>query len=297
MYDLDRLMEGARSLLVERRCSASTIGHYERSWGRLAQWCRENGCESYSHAVQEEYFRERGLDRPRLGKTESDERTQVRRLLEYAETGGFADAQAPGPRSVPPEGMRASCEGYRAHLEARGLRRRTIGSYMVSVRQFCATCGAATPEGLSQASVARYIEGMQGYAAQTRAAKLYVVRGFLRFLACQGLCSDEGAGCMPLIPGHKHSTVPSAYTSTELSSILGPDAVAGHRSPKRDRAIMLLAGIAGMRVSDIKALRLGDIDWQGRALRFVQSKTGAPQALPLPEEALLALADYIRSER
>lgn len=297
MHDLDRLIEGARSLLAERGYSASTISHHERAWRRLGMWCRENGHSSYSRLVQDEYFRERGFDRRRLGKLESDERTQVRRLLEYAETGGFACAAASSPRSVPPEGMEAAAEGYRAHLEGKGLRRRTIAGYMVSVRQFCATCGASTPDRLSQASVARYIEGLGGYAAQTKASKLYAVRSFLRFLAGHGLCSGEAAECMPLIPGHRHSAVPSAYTASELSSILGTDAAAGRRSPKRDRAIMLLAGIVGMRASDIKGLMLQDIDWQGRALRFTQSKTGVPQALPIPEEVMLALADYIRSER
>ena len=278
MQDLDRLIEGARSLLAERGYSASTISHHERAWRRLGMWCMENGHSSYSRLVQDEYFRERGFDRRRLGKLESDERTQVRRLLEYAETGGFACAAASSPRSVPPEGMEAAAEGYRAHLEGKGLRRRTIAGYMVSVRQFCATCGASTPDRLSQASVARYIEGLGGYAAQTKASKLYVVRSFLRFLAGHGLCSGEAAECMPLIPGHRHSAVPSAYTASELSSILGTDAAAGRRSPKRDRAIMLLAGIVGMRASDIKGLMLQDIDWQGRALRFTQSKTGVTRS-------------------
>lgn len=197
MHDLDRLIEGVRSLLAERGgYSASTISHHERAWRRLGIWCRENGHSSYSRLVQDEYFRERGFDRRRLGKLESGERTQVRRLLEYAETGGFACAAASSPRSVPPEGMEAAAEGYRAHLEGKGLRRRTIAGYMVSVRQFCATCGASTPDRLSQASATWYIEGLGGYAAQTKASKLYAVRSFLRFLAGHGLCSGEAAECI-----------------------------------------------------------------------------------------------------
>ena len=47
----------------------------------------------------------------------------------------------------------------------------------------------------------------------------------------------------------------------------------------------------------LRLLRLSDIDWRERKVSFVQSKTMAPITLPLPEEVLLALADYVRNER
>ena len=34
--------------------------------------------------------------------------------------------------------------------------------------------------------------------------------------------------------------------------------------PRRDRAMMLLASVLGMRAGDIKALRLSDIDWRAK---------------------------------
>ena len=109
------------------------------------------------------------------------------------------------------------------------------------------------------------------------------------------MCGPDAAAAAPLIPGHKHSTVPSAYTAPEVSSLLG----CFQRSlrPKRDRAIVLLAAVLGMRAGDIKALRLSDIDWRAKTVSFVQGKTQVANALPMPEEVWLALADYIRSER
>jgi integrase len=60
---------------------------------------------------------------------------------------------------------------------------------------------------------------------------------------------------------------------------------------------MILAALLGMRVSDIKALRLSDIDWQNKTLSFVQQKTQVRQVLPMPEEVWLAIAEYLRDER
>ncbi len=74
-------------------------------------------------------------------------------------------------------------------------------------------------------------------------------------------------------------------------------ATPGEECPKRDRAMLLLAAVLGMRAGDIRALRLEDIDWRAHEVRFTQSKTGRPVRLPLPEEVILALADYLRNER
>lgn len=62
-----------------------------------------------------------------------------------------------------------------------------------------------------------------------------------RFLARTGLCGPEVPGAAPLIPGHKHSTMPSAYAAADVSST-----VSGFPSslcPKRDRAILLLDAV------------------------------------------------------
>ena len=67
--------------------------------------------------------------------------------------------------------------------------------------------------------------------------------------------------------------------------------------PRRDRAMMLLASVLGMRAGDTEALRLSDIDWRAKTVSFVQRKTQVTNTLHMPEEVWLAVADYIRCER
>ena len=74
-------------------------------------------------------------------------------------------------------------------------------------------------------------------------------------------------------------------------------AAPGEECPKRDRAMLLLAAVLGLRAGDIRALRLGDIDWRAHEVSFTQSKTNRPVRLPLPDEIMLAVADYLRCER
>jgi len=294
MYDLEQLIEGARDYLRANMHSRSSVAHHEAAWKRLRTWCGERGLDGFDHEVERRYLEESGLMRDDLPRHVRTERGYVRLLISIEETGAPPERTFKRRYVVPPA-FEAAYEAYAAELVARGTRRRTQAGYLCAVRNFCANCGASGPEGLDALSIGRFAESVGGCAPQTRSSKLYVVRDFLRHLAAIGMCGPEAAAAAPLIPGHKHSTVPSAYAPAEVSSLLG----CFQRSlrPKRDRAIVLLAAVLGMRAGDIKALRLPDIDWRAKTVSFVQGKTRVANTLPMPEEVLLALADYIRSER
>lgn len=60
---------------------------------------------------------------------------------------------------------------------------------------------------------------------------------------------------------------------------------------------MLLAKYTGLRAVDIRGLRLCDIDWHNAELNIVQSKTERPLVLPLPSDAVNAIAEYILNAR
>jgi integrase len=61
--------------------------------------------------------------------------------------------------------------------------------------------------------------------------------------------------------------------------------------------VLLLAIRYGMRPSDIRQLRLDDVQWRRRLIAIRQAKTGRPLTLPLLPEIAEALADYLREGR
>ena len=65
----------------------------------------------------------------------------------------------------------------------------------------------------------------------------------------------------------------------------------------RDRAILLLLAVYGMRSGEVAALRLDQIDWAGRTLRLFRLKRRQPQIYPLLPSAAEALARYIDTVR
>lgn len=83
------------------------------------------------------------------------------------------------------------------------------------------------------------------------------------------------------------------YTAEEVRRILN---AVDRSTPwgKTAYLMMLLACVYGLRSSDIKSLALNDINWKSRKITITQYKTHREVSLPLTEETLFALLDYIK---
>ncbi len=53
----------------------------------------------------------------------------------------------------------------------------------------------------------------------------------------------------------------------------------------------------GLRVSDIRSLRLKDINWVRKTIHIIMKKTGQPLELPLLEDIGWAVIDYLKNGR
>ncbi|MGY8685249.1 tyrosine-type recombinase/integrase [Bradyrhizobium sp. UFLA05-153] len=65
----------------------------------------------------------------------------------------------------------------------------------------------------------------------------------------------------------------------------------------RDRAILPLLAVYGMRSDEVAALRLDQIDWSGGTLRLFRLNRRQPQIYPLVFSAAEALARYVDTVR
>jgi integrase len=66
---------------------------------------------------------------------------------------------------------------------------------------------------------------------------------------------------------------------------------------KRDYAMILTTARLGLRISDLRHLELGDLDWRAKRITIVQHKMGRPLSLPLLDDVGWAIIDYVRGGR
>jgi site-specific recombinase XerD len=122
------------------------------------------------------------------------------------------------------------------------------------------------------------------------------LRAFLRYAAKEAWCSDRLAASISRPRLYQQESLPYAPDWSDVQKMLA-DVDTDRPRDIRDRAILLLLAVYGMRRGEVVALRLDQIDWAGRTLRLFRLKRRQPQIYPLLPAAAEALARYIDTVR
>src|SRR5512135_3350617 len=138
------------------------------------------------------------------------------------------------------------------------------------------------------------------YAARCRPGSARVaadsLRGLLRFLQLQGHCGPALVAAVPHIPQWQLDHLPRTMTDEQLRRFLGRFD-RSTATGRRDYAMALCQVDLGLRVSEVAALCLEDLDWRQATLRITGGKTARMRELPLPERVGGAIAAYLRRGR
>jgi integrase len=95
---------------------------------------------------------------------------------------------------------------------------------------------------------------------------------------------------------YRHEGLPLGPTWEQVKSIL-PDSSGDKPFQLRDRAILLLLAVYGLRSGEVRRLRLDDIDCKKDRLSVVRSKSWRRELLPLEPHTGNAMARHLRQGR
>lgn len=123
-----------------------------------------------------------------------------------------------------------------------------------------------------------------------------MLRCFLRHLASRGRCDPHLAASLFGPRRYALEKIPPALSWDEVRQVI---AAADTDDPRdiRDRAILMLMAVYGLRRSEVADLRLDQIHWQARELHILRHKRNQAQVFPLVETVAVALARYIDTVR
>jgi site-specific recombinase XerD len=139
-------------------------------------------------------------------------------------------------------------------------------------------------------------EGARRWSRVSTSGIAAALRVFLRYMARCGECHPRVAEGLRGPRLYAQESLPSGPAWTDVHRLL---ANAGGDSPAdvRDRAILMLLAVYGMRSGEVRSLRLDQIDWPGRVVRVFRLKRRQPQVYPLLHSVAEAIARYIDSAR
>lgn len=172
----------------------------------------------------------------------------------------------------------------------------TVSSYLRDVKQFVSSLEARgmTPQMAASRDVEEYICAMNrmGKSASTVTRSLASIKSFFNYLTALG--AVPGNPAKNVVPVKAERKLPQILTSKEVELFLEQPECTDLKG-MRDRAMLELLYATGIRVSELIALDVDDLNLYSGVLRC-ESK-GRERIIPLYPAAIRALSDYIRFVR
>jgi integrase/recombinase XerD len=280
---------GFREMLAGRGYAPSSAAGQLQVMAHLSRWLAHVGLSAgdLTPAVVERFL----LARRAAGYRRLLSARAVAPLAEYLAAAGLI-VSAGSPEPLAPGSTVLA--GYREYLVSeRGLAASTVRNYLDAARLLAAQ-DELRLESLTAAEVTRFVLE-QCRNRSTGSATLLVtgLRSLLRYLHLAGFTAVSLA-----------DAVPSAASASPLPEAAGPGQASlllkscdrGTAPGLRDYAVLVLLVRLGLRVSEVAAMELGDIDWRAGQIT-IRGKGRRLDHLPLTAGAGQAIAAWLRSGR
>ena len=135
-----------------------------------------------------------------------------------------------------------------------------------------------------------------GYLRTSVQSYASILRSFFRYAETRGWCCKGLATAIEAPRVYSQTLVPAGPSWDEVRKLIAQ--ASGDRPVDiRDRAIIMLLAVYGLRAGDIRSLRLEDIDWD-REMLFVRSpKSRRTRSYPLVQSVGDAILRYLQESR
>jgi integrase/recombinase XerD len=196
-----------------------------------------------------------------------------------------------------PSAFASDLDAYLAYLDLeRGLSRNTREGYQRDLEQcaaFVARRGAGDWRAVTAEQAGAWVRSLSRGAASSQARKLTALRMFARFLVRERLRPDDFTA---LLSGPRLARrLPESLTAAEVGRLLASPS-GGDPASLRDRGLLELFYSSGLRVSELAALTLQQVDLEGGFAR-VFGKGSKERVVPIGARARDAVAAWIASGR
>ena len=140
----------------------------------------------------------------------------------------------------------------------------------------------------------QYINNRNNSGRKSQAS--FILRHFFNYTYQNKMTEFSGIQLFPVIFTNKRDRISSFYSLSEIKKIIN-SIDKGSFHGKRDYAMLLLLIETGIRSSDLRKLKISDIQWDKKIITFTQYKTNVPNIITISDNLKFALIDYLKNER
>jgi site-specific recombinase XerD len=188
--------------------------------------------------------------------------------------------------------LQAECQERELALATRKNRQWHIQRFLTYLDQKRYSLERLTPD-----HVDTYLKHLgQTWSRVSLSSTAHALRAWFRYCENMGRTPAGLAGSILAPRIYRHEGLPVGPTWEQVKSII-PDSSEGKPFQLRDRAILLLLAVYGLRSGEVRFLRLDNIDWKKDRFTVARSKSGRRDVLPLEPHTGNAIALYLRQGR
>lgn len=184
--------------------------------------------------------------------------------------------------------------------QERGLSKTTINRQICILKKFFDCIGEnCFLQQLSVSDIDKALTNKQyinGCCRRTIQAQAAVARAFLTYAEEKGLCQQGLSKSIKMARVYKHEAPPSGPSWDDVKILL-KSTEGNHPTDIRDRAIIMLLTVYGLRCGEVKKLCLEDIDWKNEVLYVRREKNVKSQKFPLSQAVGNAILNYLQNAR
>ena len=291
--------------LQKKNYADYTVGRYGHCFNGLQKYIEASGIEYYSANVGIDYIRHKfGIIVEGLyGKQPANVRSTIRGLQllwDYAEYGAKVTKMRPGKRPFEcPVTFANDYEAFKEVCIARNyapMGKTSIFSILQKFLVFLDDGGVTSSNKITNGMIIKFLSSYRGNSTRYIANVISTLRNYLTFLYQDGIIETDLAICLPKVRITRNAFIPSVWKQEDVKRLL--DSIDRHNPRgKRDYAILLLVTRLGLRVSDIRSLKLTDLNWNRKIVSIIMQKTKQPLELPLLDDIGWAIIDYLKNGR
>lgn len=122
------------------------------------------------------------------------------------------------------------------------------------------------------------------------------LRAFIRYAEQSGWCKNGLEKSIKFPRLYKNESLPYSPAWSDVKKLLA-STNGNHPKNIRDRAILMLLAIYGLRCCEVKKLTLDNIDWENEIIKLERAKNAKPQQFPLCKAVGNAILRYLKKVR
>jgi integrase/recombinase XerD len=200
--------------------------------------------------------------------------------------------------------MQQQVEGFLSSLRAeKGYSNNTVVAYRNDLGQFVQflmeQAGASSWGAVNKEHLVSYLNCLRGereYSPATVARKIAATKSFFHHLVSRGVISDDPSATLDSPKVRKY--LPTSISEEEVDCLLRAPTKHDSARGQRDSALLELLYATGMRVSEVVALNMGDVDLSTSCVHCVnRNGKHKERVIPIYPRAVETLNGYLESAR